>query len=101
MTDSISTRDHVTAWLATSQHRIGSAPTKFERHETPAKTLGVRFSTPKYLIDICAWDHAFCLDIVVLSQNTGETEYCVAGSCEDISGLTRRLDDFLLWLESP
>lgn len=102
MNDSISPspRDHVATWLVTNQHRIGSAPVKLERHETPAKTLGVWFSTPKHLIDISVWDHAFCLDIVALSQSSGETDYCVAGSCEDHGGLTKRLNDFLVWLES-
>lgn len=97
---SISPRDHVAAWLCANEHRIGSSPIKFERCEKPAQTLDVWFSTPEYLIDITTWDHAFCLDIVVLNQKTGTTIYCVAGSCEDNAGLTHRLNEFLLWLES-
>jgi len=93
-------RDHVAAWISIHQDAIGSAPIKFERREKPARTLVVWFETPKYLIDISAWDHACCLDILVLNKETGGTDYIVCGECDGTAGLTQRLGAFLYWLNA-
>ena len=76
MSEAVSARDHVVNWVRDNQDRIGSVPIKIQRNETPAKFLSIWFSTPKYLIDISTWDHAFCLDIVVVNLNTKKTDYC-------------------------
>ena len=96
--DTAQPRDHVAAWIANHQDVFGSAPIKFERREEPARTLVAWFETPKYLIDISAWDHACCLDILALNKATGGTDYIVCGDCDGAVGLTHRLDTFLHWL---
>ena len=96
----ITPRDHVAAWLAVNQRRIGSAPIEFERKDSPAKILTALFQTQRYLISFCTWDHASALEIQVLNASTGKSEFLSDGPCADHASLTQRLEAFMQWLES-
>jgi len=90
--------DYVANWIATHQREIGGSPIKFDRREEHSSALNAGFETPKFLIDICAWDHACCLDILVLNKKSGGTDYMVCGECDGLLGLAQRLETFLRWL---
>jgi hypothetical protein len=96
----VSARDHVETWLAENQDRLGLSRLKLDRTELPAKILSAWFETLRYRIDITAWDHACCLDILVLEQTTDNLVFSEAGSCEDVAGLSNRLCLFSAWLSS-
>ncbi|MCE9611562.1 MAG: hypothetical protein K8R23_15300 [Chthoniobacter sp.] len=97
-TPTTSPTDYVDTWLATHQHRIGSQKRLVKSNIV--QKLCVWFETPMYLIDITAWDSAFCLDIIAINKQTDHADYLVCGSCEDHSGLTERLESFTYWLTS-
>jgi hypothetical protein len=94
-----SPRDSVEEWVRLNQHRIGTL-TKLKRVEEPSFCINAWFETSNYIIDICAWDNAFCLDIEALNIATEKTDFCVAGPCENGKALIHRLEMFLQWIES-
>ena len=93
------TTDYVAEWIAAHRNEIGGKDLKFVRQDQYGRTLCAEFETPKYLIQFCAWDHANCLDILALNKETEADDYCVAGDCEGVEGLSERLNKFLRWLE--
>ena len=97
---SMTARDHVETWLFENQDHLGLSQVKLDRAEVPAKKLSAWFETPKYLIDITVWDHAYCLDILVLEQTTDNLVFSKAGPCDDLAGLSKRLSAFSTWLSS-
>lgn len=60
-----------------------------------------RFWLDKYLIDISAWDHAFCLDILVLlnDESTEEPVWSAVGACDTVEGFEARFAQLVRWLE--
>jgi hypothetical protein len=98
MNGSQTPRDRVESWIKIHQNRIGTLK-KLHRVEEPGYSLTAWFETPQYLIDICAWDHACCLDIEALNIATEKTEFCVTGPCESGAALNQRLENFLQWME--
>jgi len=96
----LSARTYVSVWLAENQERLGLVRRKFESTESPAKVLSAWFETPRYLVDITVWDHAYCLDILVLEQATGSSVFSEGGSCESTSGLSVRLCSLATWLSA-
>ena len=91
-------RDYVSGWLALNHKRLGLKQIKLQRSELPAKTLSVWYEAPGYLIDICAWDHAYCLDILVIEQSSDSFVFSEAGSCGNTTGLLERLTSFSKWV---
>jgi hypothetical protein len=90
-------RDYVSSWLALNENRLGFKEIKLERNELPAKTLAVWYEAPGYLIVICVWDHAYCLDILVIEESSGSFVFSEAGSCGGTTGLLERLTSFSNW----
>jgi hypothetical protein len=90
-------RTQVGAWLAENSGRLGWDHTATKIDETPTAILVASYRTTRSLIDITVWDHAFCLDILVLSATTGEQLYSVGGSCENPHGVLARLREFETW----
>ena len=95
-----SARSYVSAWLADNHGRLGLKQLKLETAELPAKTLSAWYETPGYLIDICVWDHAHCLDILVTEQSSDALVFSEAGPCGDTTGLLARLNSFSSWATS-
>jgi len=91
--------DHVAAWLSDHQQRTGVVPARFQKSENPSQ-LNACYETPRYLIDITAWDHASCLDIIALNKATQKEDYVIVGQCADTACLTQRLECFWQWLTS-
>ena len=74
MNDIPTTRNQVEAWLRANQSRLGVL-VKFERYETPSQTLVTWHETPEHLTEICAWDHACCLDIEAFNIASGQADF--------------------------
>lgn len=65
-------------------------------------TCGYFIISKEYLIDICAWDNANCLDIMVF-LNDKATEgflWAVAGPCDCIEDFESRYRQLISWLEA-
>jgi hypothetical protein len=89
--------DYVSDWLTLNHERLGLKQIKLERNELPAKTLSVWYEAPSYLIVISVWDHAHCLDILVIEESSDSFVFSEAGSCGSTTGLLERLTSFSNW----
>lgn len=87
----------VSEWLRENHQRLSLRQVKLETAETHGKTLSARYETSEHLIQICVWDHAHCLDILVFDQSCGALAYSEAGPCESLAGVSTRLKSFLNW----
>jgi hypothetical protein len=97
--ESLSARDYVSAWLVENHERLGLEMKRLARAESPAQILSGWFETPALLIDVTVWDHAYCLDILILEKASGNTVFSEGGSCETTSGLQVRLRSLASWLK--
>ena len=92
--------DFIAEWIAAHRDELGGRNHTSQWREEFSRAFYAEFETPRYLIQLCAWDHACCLDIQALNKATGSYDHLVAGDCDDIAGLRQRLDGFLLWLNA-
>jgi hypothetical protein len=92
--------DFVAEWVTTHLEALGGFNHKFRRCEGRSRKFCGEFETPKYLVQISAWDHACCLDILAVHKETGRPDYSVQGDCEGEAGLAQRLSAFLHWLNA-
>lgn len=90
--------DHVAAWITTHRSEIGGTQISFAWREEYSRAFCAEFETHKYLINISAWDHACCLDILAVNKTTGHEDYISTGDCDGVAGLSGRLETFLHWL---
>jgi hypothetical protein len=60
----------------------------------------VVLETERYLIDICAWDHASCLDIQILEIDSEESTFQHIGDCETRQVFHECLQKFMGWLKN-
>jgi hypothetical protein len=97
--ESLSARGYVSAWLVANHARLGLELKRLACAESPAQILSAWLETPELLVDVTAWDHACCLDILVLEKASGNTVFSEAGSCETTSGLKVRLLSLASWLK--
>ena len=98
-TEPMNARRYVSAWLTVNHTQLGLELKKLALAESPAQTLSAWLETPKLLVDVTAWDHAYCLDILILEKASGNTVFSEAGSCETTSGLEVRLRSLASWLK--
>lgn len=92
--------DFVAEWVAAHRDELGGTNHTSKWHEEYSRTFCAEFETPKYLVQLCAWDHACCLDIQALNKITASDDYIVDGDCDGVVALTQRLDTFLRWLNA-
>jgi hypothetical protein len=92
--------DFVADWLAAHRDELGGTDHTAKWNEEYTRTFCAEFDTPTYLVQLCAWDHACCLDIVALNRATTHEDYNVSGDCDGVAGLSARLDTFLHWLDA-
>lgn len=86
---------HVINWISENIRRLGLQ--EMERTHLAGR-LAAQYETPRHLISIRVWDHAYCLDILVFDQSTCEQVFSEAGPCDSIHGLQQRLDIFVNWM---
>ena len=98
--DQTKATDFVAAWLTANRGELGGTDHTSKWSEEYSRSFCAEFETPKYLIQLCAWDHACCLDIQALNKATGSDDYIVAGDCDGVTGLSARLNTFLQWLNA-
>ena len=57
----------------------------------------IRLETEKYLIEVIAWNHAYCLDIQIIDIVTDEVSFPTVGSCDKIEKFKNHLKSFIEW----
>ena len=97
---STSTTYFVAAWVAVHRNHIGGSELRFIRNEEYGPTLCWEFETASHYVQFLAWDHGYSLDLQALSKDTGADDFIVAGSCDDMPGVSARLDSFISWMQT-
>lgn len=97
LSEQVGAATHVLNWISENIRRLGLQ--EMERTH-PAGGLAAQYETPRHLIAIRVWDHAYCLDILVFDQSTCAQVFSVAGPCDSIDGVQQRLDAFEDWILS-
>ena len=59
-----------------------------------------RISLAKYLIDVCAWNNANCLDIQITHLPSGKVSFPTAGECESVEAFREKLDELKSFLKN-
>jgi hypothetical protein len=91
-------RTEVAAWLSANSARLGWNHVETKLIDVPAATLAALYRTTRHFISITVWDHAFCMEILVLNASTGEQLHCDDGCHENSQYLLNRLAEFEAWL---
>jgi hypothetical protein len=94
------TTDFVASWVTAHRGSIGGAQLRLIRQDQYGPTLCWEFETVSHYIQFLAWDHDYCVDLHALHKDSGADHFLVAGSCEDIVGVSSRLDSFLSWMQT-
>jgi hypothetical protein len=92
--------EYVRHWLEAYRSGLGLQEIKLELQEVPLKKLVAWYETPRYVVDIAAWEQAYCLGIMVLDKETDSMIYAVGGACENDEEVYGRLDAFARWLSA-
>ena len=91
---------YVKSWLNAYRRDLGLNEIKLELQEVPARRLVAWYETSRYVIDIAAWEQAYCLGILVLDKCTDSMIYALGGACESDDEVYARLDAFARWLSA-
>ena len=59
----------------------------------------VNLETKKYIVSICAWDHACCLDIQVMVIESEKSSFPHTGDCTSIEEFKNYLKNFTIWFK--
>lgn len=87
------------SWHQENEESFRSAGAEPEFKDSGRGSACVRMQTDAYLMEICAWDHAFCLDIRIVEKTPRETTFPRGGSCESMDDCRDYLDEFMVWFE--
>ena len=60
----------------------------------------LRFQFTDYLVDICAWNNAICLDIQIIHIPSEKVSFPTTGPCETEENFKERLDELYAFIEN-
>jgi hypothetical protein len=92
--------DYVAEWITSHRKQLGGTNHTSKWREKYSRAFCAEFETPTHVIQVCAWDNAYCLDIPALNKATGSDDYIVVGDCGGVAGLSARLNTFPIWLDT-
>ena len=91
--------NYIADWIVSNRSALGGNLMEFQRFEEPAKTVYAAFEASNHMIEIRAWDYGPCLDIYVISKETGNNIFSTSGPCEGIQEVTVRLNALLKYIK--
>ena len=87
-------------WFRENKEMLDSLETEPEFRESGRDSACVRIESKTHLMELCAWDHASCLDIQIVNKATEESVFPHAGECESLTEFKRLLNGFIGWFRS-
>jgi hypothetical protein len=84
-------------WFELNSPLFHSYGTIAEYKESDRGSANVQIDTGKYLIDVCAWNHASCLDIQTIDIETEKSEFPHVGDCCSKQEFEQHLQDLIRW----
>jgi len=87
------------SWFQENKEFFIANVSELEFKDTGRGSGYVRLETDFYLMELCAWDHAICLDIQIVEVKSEESSFPHTGNCESISEFETHLNEFLAWFK--
>lgn len=88
------------SWFQENNELFVASCTKLEFKDTGRGSGRVLLESEFYIMDLCAWNHAICLDIQILEVESEESSFPHTGDCETIIEFKNHLNEFLVWFKS-
>lgn len=86
-------------WFNENKDYLLSSCSELEFKDSGRGSACVNLETETYIISVCAWDHACCLDIQVMEVKSEEISFPHMGDCPSIEEFKGHLKDFGNWLK--
>ena len=87
------------SWFQENKDFFISSGSELEFKDSGRESGYVRLETQSYLMELCAWDHAICLDIQIIEIKSEQSTFLHAGDCESIKEFENHLNEFLVWFK--
>ncbi|RYY02078.1 MAG: hypothetical protein EOO53_15250 [Gammaproteobacteria bacterium] len=81
-------------WFHENKQMFISCGAQLEFKDSGRDSAYVRFETDFHIMELCAWNHSFCLDIQITEIETENSEFLHAGSCESLEEFKEHLIRF-------
>lgn len=88
------------AWFKKNQEYFISTNMDLNFKDTGRNSASVNLECETYIMQLCAWDHASCLDIQTMDCKTEEISFPHTGDCNSKEEFKEILNDFLIWHKS-
>ena len=87
------------SWFRENRELFISSGAELEFRDSGHGSGYVRLETDFYMMELCAWDHASCLDIQIIEVKSEESSFPHTGDCESINEFKNHLNEFLVWFK--
>ncbi len=87
-------------WFQENKEVFISLGEELEFKDSGRGSAYVRLESKSSLMELCAWDHATCLDIQIIDIATEESSYPHTGSCQSLNEFEAHLKKFMSWFEN-
>lgn len=92
--------DICVSWFRSHELDLNNNDIKVEYRGEANGTASIWLHSPRHTIDVCVWNHAFCLDILIFENSKFDLIFSEAGSCENAPGIIQRIERVMKWYES-
>ncbi len=87
------------SWFQDNKELFISCGAELEFKDTGRNSAYVRLETISHMMELCAWDHACCLDIQIVEIESEKSIFPHTGDCESINEFKEHLKTFIIWFK--
>lgn len=87
------------SWFKENEHEFAASCGEVEFKNIGHGSACVNLGASDFLVSIAAWNHAMCLDILIMEVRTEECFSLHTGDCDSIEEFQQHLNTFCCWLE--
>ncbi len=87
-------------WFQSNTDLFIRAGAELEFRDSGHGSAYVRLETKTYMMELCAWDHATCLNVQIIDIKTEESSFPHEGSCDSIEMFEQHLNEFIEWFQN-
>ena len=84
-------------WFKTNQKYFHETKMKMEFKDSGYNSAFVFLESESHMMQLCAWDHASCLDIEIMEIETENATFPRSGDCKNKDEFELELSKFLEW----
>lgn len=88
------------AWFHENKQMFISCCAQLEFKDSGRGSAYVRLETDFHIMELCAWDNLFCLDIQIIEIETENSNFLHMGACESLDELKEHLNRFVAFFKA-